>query len=84
MIVIYNICLSYLGHLQHGSHHLHCVSESCMSVCFSQFLSIAVFLNTHISQGNAATHVTYVVMFSDYCKFTTLSASEVILKTVQH
>ena len=46
MIVIYNICLSYLGHLQHGSHHLHCVSESCISVCFSHFLSIAVFLNT--------------------------------------
>jgi len=54
--------------------------DSCMAVCFTQLLSMAIS-QTHNSQGGVATHFRCGGIFSNYCwKFSHESASEIILK----
>ena len=61
------------------------VAKSCITVCYTYSLRMAIFLNTDISQGSVATRLVCGGVFVHNCyKFPTESNSQRILKIGQY
>jgi len=61
------------------------VAKSCITVCFTYSLRMAIFVNTDISQGSVATRLGCGGVYVYDCyKFPTESNSERILKISQY